>query len=637
MNYKQPPSSFTRLSAHATLLAFLLASLPLPALAGGSSAPLTGAEKKKLSEDVDEALGIRPATPKVPAEDASRRVPAEKDADTKDTDTKEPVAASATALCDPPKGKSKGGFGGMVESWPEPVLKKELSAKEKLQNSNYDRKTNAYIAERRKNLLHANLLVHKKYSEASNPQQPDLKNAVAAATAYFEIGFGRFATTVMVCEAKRQLAKRFEAFDEAKKQAAAITGKDTNSCEGAYTRMIDTYRGAEFSYNHLLSIIQKRQETGFLEKESGKRVEGLERAFMRYLEIHDKVKTNHIKKIEAAAKPDAEKINKEFEALWGKSTKDKPDPNSPYGELLLQLRQERKLAEEKRKWFSDNLSKHEELKERCGIASDAIHKPGGKDSQVTGKVPPPISEDTSAGSGRGTGGDGTGSDWTGGSNPPPPPSTPPTGGEGYDGSGGSAPPPKEKSGMSGFLKDNWMWLAGGAAVVGGGAYLYKRHQDKKSQKALDSDVAAYLAASKNREGPAPYVGGGGSEGLVPGSGVVPAGAKLIIETAIGNVPQGDTMSPIRVFLVDANGVPLKVNNVAIEAGCYVPQPCSLTGGKSVTTIDGAVTFDSLLFNMAHQGVRLQFSAPGVPTVTTPNTFDVTPTDVRRMETRDQIN
>lgn len=102
----------------------------------------------------------------------------------------------------------------------------------------------------------------------------------------------------------------------------------------------------------------------------------------------------------------------------------------------------------------------------------------------------------------------------------------------------------------------------------------------------------------------------------------PAGSKLLILSTIGDVSRGATLPAVELQLVDADNKPLAFNGLAIQASCYVPQPCSIHGGQNVTTVDGKVRFDSLKFLQAHDSVRMQFSAAGVPTVTTPNTFKV---------------
>jgi hypothetical protein len=628
MIQRRTPHRFTQLLAQATLMAFLFSSFAPAAIASGNGVPLTAAEQQRISAEARRRAASGPAAV---TQDASAR-PAAPAAERQPAPAPAPTTqnTSSMALCHTADKGAPQGLGAVVYSWPELYRGPNPNAEQQRQNAEYNRKAKEYRNEHLRKILEANTQVHRKYVTPANAQAANLKPSVEAATAYFELAYGNRAATLLVCEAKRQFSKEVTAYNAAKEQASKISAPTANACEGAFRQMYESYGAAEKAYSHYLQVINRRLVSGYPEKDDKGRerhVEALERAYHKYFSIHSLGVRDNEKKIEAVAKPDVEGVKKEFKAIWGNGTERRPDGAGPFSEVLLQLRQEKKLAEEQQKFFADEQEKFEKLKADCktgGLTADATHRPGNEpgpgarpgapgeepaDTTPPGRRqrPDPVVPD-----------DGTGTGTPGGN---------PGAGVPDDTSGGSRPPPK-KEGMSGFLKDNWMWLAGGAAVVGGGAYLYKRHQDKKRDKELNAQFAAYLNQSQNT-GSSSYTSTVTSTSSTPGSGTAPAGAKLIIKNQIGNTEQGVTLSPIEVFLVDANGVPIKDNDIAIEASCYVPQPCSLTGGKSVTTIDGAATFNSLSFTQAHQGVRLQFSAPGVPTVTTPNTIDVSPNNSLR--------
>lgn len=193
-----------------------------------------------------------------------------------------------------------------------------------------------------------------------------------------------------------------------------------------------------------------------------------------------------------------------------------------------------------------------------------------------------------------------------------------------------------KKPTSNFLKDNWPWLVGGAAVVGGGAYLlHKKKKDDRRREREEDEMMEEVYANRPVHQHTVTV----NETIVvnsPNGVTAPAGAKLIITQAVGNVNQGDTMPKIEIVLTDSGGTPLTLNDLVVEAGCLTPQPCSLTGTKTVKTVNGRATFEALVFNQAHTGVKLQFSAPGTQIVATPAPFDVLPTDVLRNQTKEVV-
>jgi len=72
------------------------------------------------------------------------------------------------------------------------------------------------------------------------------------------------------------------------------------------------------------------------------------------------------------------------------------------------------------------------------------------------------------------------------------------------------------------------------------------------------------------------------------------------------------------LLTDASGSPLSLSGITVQVTCLTPSPCSITGAQAVTSVNGTVTFNSLSFSQADQGVILQFSAVNFPSITAPS-------------------
>lgn len=211
-----------------------------------------------------------------------------------------------------------------------------------------------------------------------------------------------------------------------------------------------------------------------------------------------------------------------------------------------------------------------------------------------------------------------------GDDDPPPPAvdTPPATPEEVGGKSGS--------GVGGWLSDNSGWLIPvglvGAGV--GGYYLYNRHQQKKEEKnwELKDDIARLqtkVAARSNSAGSSS--GNGTTTVTITANNIYsPQGSQLLIESApSGTVSAGQSLTDIRIKIVDRNGVGTLDNLTDVTVSCVTPSPCSLTGTLRVTSNQGVATFSGLKFTEGHTGVVLRFSAPGFNSVTMSNSINVT--------------
>ena len=175
----------------------------------------------------------------------------------------------------------------------------------------------------------------------------------------------------------------------------------------------------------------------------------------------------------------------------------------------------------------------------------------------------------------------------------------------------------EGGGAMGFLKENWPWLVGGGVLIGGGVWLWNRNKKQEKEKKYWQDDLNF-AKSPNNSG---STSSGGSGGTLSAN-QLPSGARLIFGTSVSGASVGQNLNAIYVIVVDANGTVQNVNGIAVTASCLAPNPCSLDGAKVVTTANGYAIFSGLKFNQPDRGVILQFSAPALPSLTSPGQFDV---------------
>jgi hypothetical protein len=277
-------------------------------------------------------------------------------------------------------------------------------------------------------------------------------------------------------------------------------------------------------------------------------------------------------------------LEREFSYLWGsgKANDASPRGDGAYSIFLLQLRQEKKEAETKAEAIAQVETEARNRAQRCGGGNSTkdfnsnTTKDGHQDNHNNGNEHQPPDGGL------------------------PPPGTQQNG-------------PSQGSGVTNFMADNWMWLAGGAAVVGGGVYLYTQDRRKKSTKNYWQNDTNFLVP----HGQNGNAGGGSPGGINP-----PANSKLILVSSASTANVGMAMNSVDVVLVDPAGAVQAVNGLTVNASCLTPNPCSLTGAKSVTMVGGRASFTGLVFNQPDRGVTLEFSAPGVQSVTSPGTFNV---------------
>lgn len=552
----------------------------------------------------------------------------------------EPGGKTPVALCDADTGSpGGGGVGAPIYGWPEKG------------SGEYPKAVSSYVQERKERVMGEHSRVHRQYSDAAGISIPDLRASMNAREQFFELTYGKNGAIIAICEARRELGTHLDAY------AKALTASsEANACAGAVETMQKSQQKAGEVYAQYTGGIDKALK-GFVDPKTKKKVNGLEHSFDTYRRINHTVNENGKSSTPSLDPAVKEALDLEFDHLWGHGASKKKafkigqmDAGGIYSETVAQTQREKSKAEEARMKLEEYKKKLAETQTKCkSITEEAkkkekgetkeATKPGGKavtpaasraspekaaamtpaterpapgDVDESGRTRESADDDTRTrpdperrpGNERRTASDDQTRRTSDDTEPPPPPK-----------------PAKEK-GTSNFLKDNWMWLAGGAAVVGGGVYLYKEHKKEKKEERRDREFweemnrrPAYGPVNPDDEDEGEEEEGGGGV-------TAPQGSKLIITQVIGNVNKNETMPKIEVVVTDSAGLPVKINGLAIHVTCYAPQPCSLTGGQSVTTIDGRVSFESLKFTQAHTGVKLQFTASGMHAVTTQSPFDV---------------
>ncbi len=469
-----------------------------------------------------------------------------------------------------------------------------------------------FIAKMRASKLESTSKYHVQYNGTDGI---NLKASNEARNQFFLLSFGMIPE---ICNYKKLVSESVDQFAKAPKQV--LDNIEGASCEGAASELQKTYKSADLNYNLLNNTIHD-----LLNGKEGS-FPGLEKIYKQseatnrneVLAIATKiVKTNQVK---------ASQLNDEVGKLWGTT--------GYYNKFMTQLRQEATYARTILSQIDVHREKIEALKARCNSAknsdlsatdkasedqaSQVIESAKAKAKTEATEEPGTQEGDQAPGAGNGdtdTGATDTKLDTSTDTTPPPGTQTentfpPPPGKE----TGG------EKGGVSNFLANNWKLLVGGAAVVGGTVYLVKRHRENKKEKDKWKDENF---AEKHGVTSSSSEGSNGDSSASSSSSAVPAGAKLIVTSAVYAPAVGATMQKIDVSIVNADGVEQAVTGLPVQVSCLTPSPCSLTGPQSVTTVNGKVSFDGLSFNQADQDVQLQFSGPGIEWVTTTGKFNVT--------------
>ncbi len=468
-----------------------------------------------------------------------------------------------------------GGYGAEMEQWPP------------IDNPEFNKAANNFINKKNNELLFVGSQVHRKYKKATSGK-PDLSKAMDARKTFFVRSFGMISdktpgALLAVCDVKRQAAQYTAKFNDSNKSF------DINACGGAQKNFAEVAGAAKRAYLGISAKANERLKSGFKD-ENDKQVPGLESDFKNEMKINrDGVSKESKETAEKLQIGDGGKLEQEYIKLWGTAPVGANEPNEDgdYAIFLMQLQREKKNADTQAK-------RYEKLETEALARED---KCNGKIVAAKGQHDP--------------------------SQDPPPPDTKthkkpddPAPGGGDLGAGKQYTPPPASGGMGDFMKDNWMWLVGGAAVIGGGTYFYIQHEKKeKAAREFWNNDANFIIPNGNHNG------GGANGGQSLGSNV-PPGTKLIIVSGVSAPTAGQTMNTVDVAMVDAAGVVQAIDGLAIEASCLTPNPCSLTGAKSVTAVGGHASFSGLMFNQADRAVVLQFSGPGMASATSAGSFDV---------------
>lgn len=648
MSVRQP----SRVLARLLLVAMVLSCAPIAEIARAEEKSTEPADLFKIFE--------RPATTEWPSGKPAESVVAPASATTRATtadtgkDKRENANMSEIALCDADDGTeaARPGYGAPVAKF------------HPYSTPDFEKEVKAFIAERRRNLVDNQEMngLHKLYG-ANSMGKPDLSKAVEARERFFNLTFGAVnpygaGAVVSICETKRQLQDYLEKYVAQKKLSDAPA--ELNSCAGAFTTTKELYGKTRNAYRSYASTLK-----GYLNGRAAAPATNTSALPALELEFRELRSTNQSVLERYMGAPTAEKPVKletehqkrlatEFDLLWGTKSFGRKRPTKvlerggSFSEVLLQIRKEKSQAEAQEKFFQDQALEMKKREEKCGgavtpaastVTGDGVkptnepaptstggastpHPRKDKDKPAPPVVPATGSPDDGSDTGAGTD--------TGGNTRPPRRPAPGSGstdtGDGHT-DDDADPPPRTKptrsdgSGIGSFVKDNWMWLAGGAVLVGGGVYFYRQYEKDKRQKEYWQNDMNFMSTGTATG----VLDTSAVQGAVPGGIAltnVPAGAKLIFTTPPSGASVGTVMSPIALALVDANGAPITTGNVQVEVSCLTPNPCSLDGTKSVSVAGGQVSFQNLKFNQPDQNVTLQFSAPGLPTLTAPSPFSV---------------
>lgn len=445
--------------------------------------------------------------------------------------------------------------------------------------------------------------LHQYYNGQNN--KANLKDANDARNAFFLLAFkgggndGNNGAIINICGFKRSVKAEIDKWSS--------NPPDVNACSDSFEAMRQLVSSATDHYNKLQDGLTK--VVGGTDAK-GNAVNGIaEQQFSQdYGRDHNAV--HDAKNMSLFDSGDQATLEKEVKSLWGSDNYNNSAPKSGgfFSDMLLQAITERNNTVDTKKKLDDMNLKMVAWQKSCNSADPS------KKSLVTGdlnkvaditKNPNPTI--------------------TGGGNP---------------GDGGDLPaknvsttktPNPTSSGITNFMKDNWMIIAGGAAAVGGVVwYEHNQQQQAKQQADIANDMAMMSVnqnpTAVNSTTTATEVINGGSSATVngasPGNSVtVTSGSTLQVLDAVPGAVQGQAMSPVRVVVVGPGGGSEATSGLNISASCVTA--CSLSGTTTATTdATGTATFSGLTFTQAATGMQLQFSAAGFTSVTTPGSFNV---------------
>ncbi|MGZ3705733.1 MAG: hypothetical protein ACXWP1_07265, partial [Bdellovibrionota bacterium] len=409
---------------------------------------------------------------------------------------------SAIALCDPDGGEAPtAGYGAPVNNFPP-------FSSPKFQNAFM-----AFVKDRANTTIDNQSAngTHKSYP-GNQEGRPDLSTAIAARKRFFDISFGYsndgIGAVVRICETKRQLAQHIQEYSAQKKKSSANSDQcaDFKDTQQLFTVM-------QNSYNHYSQIIDYFLK-GYSGQLNGKdvKIPSLENEFLENrrknldnINLYKPPATDE-KPIKVSAQ-DWESLKAEFNILWGKGSVDRSSGSSQidsvgfYSDMLLQTRKEKTKADDQANDIKKEKAEIDARAEKCGSlttpASETAH--GGKrhgDSTITGNVHA-ANPDLSGGSKP------PGTDIPSDTDTPPANEKPPTAAAPPADNPAAPtppadvpvtpPPPPQTNSAGSFLKDNWMWLAGGGALIGGGIVLYKYEKRKKAEQQYWNDPTNFMS------------------------------------------------------------------------------------------------------------------------------------------------
>jgi hypothetical protein len=526
----------------------------------------------------------------------------------------------------------KAGIAASIATWP---------AKD---TSKWDASAKQFAADQRRQSLD-NPAVSSKHSAFSGQIEGrvDLSGAIASREEFFQYVFGGkdkkpgwFVESI--CEGRRQIAEKMKSYANALAKGPNDNAAGCHSYESIRDLNGTVLTLQTKSLERLNAIINGTDK----ELAGMKSFQGLE-----YFFDHDSSQDIALTKKagdQAAAihvsADDAKQLDAENEALWGKIKHDKTslrfEKQGYFSAVLLQLRAEQKRVNDQVTEYTSKHKKMVDLLEKCK-SENTVDYPvkakarGAGDPTITGAIEKPKTPDSS-GASQGPGGgpldrtqkvlhpkdsnaDADAAAAAAAADPdaaaaarqpvvpaantPPAEIPPPT------------PVPRQPSAAGTFLKDNWMWLAGGAALVGGGVFLYKKYKDDKAKKAYWQDDSHFLPTATAV-----------SNSTTTTPGTPAAGSKFtFVSSVTGPGGIGQSMGPISVTVTDPSNVIQNVSGTAILS-CATPSPCSIGGATTATITSGQATFSGVTFSSADQNVMLQVSGAGIANSTAPSTFNV---------------